>query len=143
MLPPSLIAAIALVTTAMAAEDAICEYGPIPTTPCGSGCIRNDSLETGALECVDGACQLADPLPEELQQLIDIGVADFSDGCWEASTPTGPTVTKPAAEVATTVAPTPVPSQSPSRSGPTSDAAAALSLSPLFLGTLVLGFISL
>ena len=69
-----------------------CDYG-IFTTPCGSGCIRDDALSRGGVACVNDECVLAEPLGEVFQSLIDIGTTTaegiVSDNCWTASNQCG------------------------------------------------------
>ena len=64
-----------------------CEWS-IPTTPCGDGCIRNDRLEDGSLTCVnDTSCELSNPLPAGIQQLLDKNVTtsySYLEGCYES-----------------------------------------------------------
>ena len=64
-----------------------CEWN-IPTTPCGEGCIRNDLL--GILICMNDTCVLADPLPQDIQDILDTGImtADsyLEQGCFESYT---------------------------------------------------------
>lgn len=80
-----------MVATEMATENelesnakASCEWN-IPTTPCGEGCIRNDLL--GIVTCMNSTCVLADPLPQDIQATLDIGIATadsyLEQGCIE------------------------------------------------------------
>ena len=75
-----------------------CDYA-VFTTPCGSGCIRDDALSRGGVACVNDKCVLAEPLDDVFQTLIDIGQITaeslLSDSCLSASNQCGETLFDP------------------------------------------------
>jgi hypothetical protein len=107
-----------------------CEWS-IPTTPCGSGCIRNDRLTEGILTCRNGSeCALVDPLPVEIQELIDegiVGIDSYLEGCYDSykSDDGGGSSVTLSTTAATTVASTAIPSGDDGTEVPTANAAAA------------------
>ena len=83
---------LALSAQQVASIEELCDH-TVFTTPCGSGCIRDDALSRGGVACVNDECVLAEPLGQVFQNLIDIGQITaeslLSDSCLSASNKCG------------------------------------------------------